>query len=171
MTCESCKKNMATTHIKTVINGELKERHLCAECAQKEGYNIGLSGLNFDFGNFLGGLFDVSSTEKKVLRCEQCGSTFDQIRKEGKVGCPNCYKLFREQLYPTIKRIHGATKHNGKIPGGAKLRVLPTENNIVPVKESLLEEKKRLLKNAIKEQNYEQAAVLRDEIKEMETNE
>ena len=74
------------------------------------------------------------------------------------------------QLIPLIQRIHGTTRHKGKVPGGSALRITGGQHQMVTVQESPLEEKKRLLKQAIEKQDFEQAAVLRDEIKEMESH-
>ena len=53
---------------------------------------------------------------------------------------------------------------------GSALRITGGQHQMVTVQESPLEEKKRLLKQAIEKQDFEQAAVLRDEIKEMESH-
>ena len=74
----------------------------------------------------------------------------------------------RRQLLPIIQRIHGTAQHKGKVPGSSALRVTDPNNKIVAVEETPLEEKKRLLKQAIETQDFERAAVLRDEIKELE---
>ena len=93
-----------------------------------------------------------------------------EISQSGKIGCAECYKTFRSQLVPMIQRIHGTTQHKGKVPGGSALRLTGGQSAMMPVQESPLEEKKRLLKQAVEQQDYETAAVLRDEIKEMESH-
>lgn len=170
MICQSCGKKTATTHIKTIVNGKLTEFHLCSDCAKEKGYGSLFSGWNVDFGNMLGGLIGNNRQATQVQRCEKCGSSFAEISKTGKLGCANCYKTFRSQLVPVIQRIHGTTKHKGKVPGGSALVITETNNKMLPVNESPIDEKKRLLKKAIETQEFEQAAVLRDEIKEMEKN-
>lgn len=168
MICQACGKKTATTHIKTIVNGKLTEYHLCSDCAKEKGYGNLFSSWNLDFGNMLGGLIGGSRQTAKVQRCEKCGSSFAEISKTGKLGCAECYKTFRSQLVPVIQRVHGTTKHKGKVPGSSALRITDTNNQMMPVKESPVEEKKRLLQKAIEAQDFEQAAVLRDEIKEME---
>ena len=69
-----------------------------------------------------------------------------------------------------IQRIHGTTHHKGKVPGGSALQISGGQHQMMPVQESPLDEKKRLLKQAIEKQDFETAAVLRDEIKEMENH-
>jgi len=170
MICQACGKKTATTHIKTIVNGKLTQYHLCSDCAREKGYGNLFSSWDLDFGNMLGGLIGGGRQPVEVRRCEKCGSSFEDISKTGKLGCAECYKTFRSQLLPLIQRVHGTTKHKGKVPGGSALRITDEKNQMMPVKESPLEEKKRLLQKAIEAQEFEQAAVLRDEIKEMENH-
>ncbi len=168
MICQVCGQRTATTHIKTLVNGQLTEAHLCAECAQKKGYSSMLSSWN-GFGSLLGGLLGEVHPQE-IKRCPGCGASFREISQTGKIGCAQCYSTFRSQLLPVIQRIHGAAQHKGKMPGGSALRVAEPNHQLVAVEESPMEEKKRLLKRAIEAQDFEQAAVLRDQIKEMERN-
>lgn len=170
MICQVCGKKTATTHVKTIVNGQLTELHLCSDCAREKGYGSLLSGWGLDFGSLLGGFFGSGYTEEKVTRCEKCGASFEEIAKNGKLGCADCYKTFRRQLLPMIQKIHGTTHHKGKTPTSSALRIAEPKHELAEVKESLLEEKKRLLKKAVENQEFEQAALLRDEIKEMENH-
>jgi len=178
MICQHCGQRTATTHIKTVINGQLTETYLCSQCAKKQGYGHMLGEWN-GFGSLLGGLLgQAASTEEK--RCPGCGSSFRQISKSGQIGCAECYHTFRAQLIPVIERIHGSARHKGKAPGGSALRVPDQNRQLANVEgqktqeaqpTSAIDEKKKLLQKAIETQNFEQAAVLRDQIKEMESHE
>ena len=171
MLCQSCGKNTATTHVKTIINGALSEYALCPECAKKLGYADLFGDWGFNFGALLGTLFPQRDQEEDRQEPEQsqagvcgfCGSTFEDIVRTGKVGCANCYKVFYSRLSPSIRRIHGNAVHQGKKPGSAAM-ILRPKNEIRPV-ESELEIKQKELEKAIQEQNFEYAAVLRDEIK------
>lgn len=161
MKCQKCNANNATTHIKTVINGELREYDLCTECAQKMGYTSLFGGMESDFSNFLGSFFgNVLPARTQATRCEFCGSSYSEIAKSGHVGCAKCYEIFADQLYPSINRIHGNTTHCGK---NSKLK-----SKAEPTKEDKLKKLKAELEKAISEQNFEYAAELRDKIKEME---
>lgn len=160
MICESCGKNPATTHVKAIINGELTEYSLCAQCAQKLGYGNLLTSLGRSVGSLLGGYFGGSEPEEEdVVRCECCGSTFDDIARSGKVGCAECYHTFHNRLMPLIQRVYGNTKHRGKVPGGNLLFIKP---------QNQLSVMRRELREAIDSENYEHAAVLRDRIRELE---
>ena len=160
MLCEKCKKNNATTHIRTVINGVARELNLCSHCAAEEGYtgmsHNGLAGM-------LASMFGETAsprTSSYEVKCPVCGSSFSDIAETGKVGCSECYKTFKSELLPYLKRVHGSTKHSGKIPSRASLVAKPATETI----DSLKLELNRL----VSEEKYEQAAVVRDKIKKME---
>ncbi len=158
MLCEKCGKNNATTHIKTVINGVVKEANLCESCAAAIGYSsLSHNSLAGMLASMLGEAAETHMTTQK--RCPVCNSSFSDIAHSGKVGCAECYKVFESELFPYIKRVHGSTHHAGKVPNGAPLIVLPKEDTV----ESLRLELNRL----IAEENYEQAAVIRDKIKKL----
>lgn len=177
MLCQSCHKNTATTHIKSIVNGELTEYALCSECAKKLGYNHFFGSFADDFvgglGSLLGGFFGGEAANESVTRCRKCGASFEEISRSGKVGCAECYRTFRNQLLPSIQRIHGTANHRGKRPGTLAMQVVKKQEIVPtpaaePKPKTPLEEKKEALQKAIQEQNFEQAAVLRDEIREME---
>ena len=168
MLCQMCGQHPATTHIKTIVNGKLTQAHLCADCAKKQGYGNLFADWGSGFGSLLSGFMGSAAPARQVTRCPCCGASFEDITRSGKIGCAECYHTFRGQLLPIIQRIHGTAQHKGKVPGSSALRVTDTNNKIVAVEETPLEEKKRLLKQAIEVQDFERAAVLRDEIKELE---
>ena len=166
MKCQKCGANNANTHVKTIINGEFKEYDLCSECAHKLGYTNVFADMDNDFSSLLGSFFtNVLPARTQATRCEFCGSTYAEIAKTGQVGCANCYKLFADQLYPSIRRIHGNTTHCGKNSGrAAAAEKKPAEMT----KEEKLADMKKQLDAAVQEQDFERAAELRDKIKEME---
>ena len=166
MLCQNCGKNEATTHIKRIINGETTEAHLCSQCAKALGgtdlfSDMGLS-LNDFFGGFLSDISPaVSALGEGVVRCQKCGSTWQDIARDGKVGCSDCYRTFYDKLLPALKRIHGRVRHDGKsIAAPAVSEEEKKEQKINKMKEEL--------QKAVNEQRFEDAAKLRDEIKEAE---
>lgn len=162
MLCQNCGKNEATTHLKRIINGETAETHLCSQCASALGYGSMFPGLGLNLGDLFTGFFGdipVSRLSSRVIRCEKCGCSFDDIAKSGKIGCADCYKTFYDKLQPSLARIHGKTEHQGKFPMGAGEEVKHAHK---------LAELKEELGRAIDEQNFEKAAQLRDEIRAME---
>ncbi len=161
MLCQNCGKYEATTHVKRIINGEAAEAHLCPDCARALGYTDVFGGFGNVFGDLLGSFFGEPSSSAiaaRTVRCEKCGSTFNDIIESGKIGCAECYKTFYDKLLPSLQRIHGKTKHEGKIPNRVSV-----EN----INENKLESLEAELKEAIETQNFEKAAKLRDEIKEL----
>lgn len=160
MLCEKCGKNTATTHIKTVINGKVTEMSLCGYCSAKEGYT------DFQKGSLSALLSSMLATgmqnagKIQTGRCSFCGATFAQIAESGKVGCANCYKDFKNELLPYFKRIHGSVQHSGKSPKTVGL----VTTNALPT----IEEMKMKLAELVAAEEFEQAAVLRDKIREEE---
>lgn len=164
MLCQNCGKHEATTHIKRIVNGEAAEAHLCADCAKALGYSSVFPDFGFNFADMLGSFFNeptVGALSNGVVRCEKCGSTFNDIVRSGKIGCSDCYRTFYDKLLPSLERIHGRTHHEGK-----KANAAPEIKKV-----DRLGELKTELQKAVEEQKYEQAAKLRDEIKKMESEE
>ena len=170
MLCQNCGKYDATTHIKRVVNGEAMESHLCSKCAAELGYNdfFGDFGLNISdiFTSFFGDN-PLSISGGKVERCPGCGCSFEDIIKTGKVGCAQCYEKFYDKLLPSIQRIHGRAKHSGKTPTFRQTVEAPQQNTQKPSPENRLEQLESQMKKAVEEQNFELAAQLRDEIKQL----
>lgn len=155
MLCEKCGKMSATTHIRSVINGKVIEKHLCSHCAASEGYNdVKGSNLSQMLSSMFGdSLTNTSNTQ--LTRCSCCGSTFSDIAESGKCGCPECYTTFYEQFLPYIhKAQHGMKNHIGKSP-----------NAMLFDKYGSIKELEDLLSRLVSEEKYERAAVIRDKIK------
>lgn len=167
MKCQRCGAQNANTHVKTVMNGEFKEYDLCSDCAHKMGYTNVFSDMENEFSSLIGSFFgNVLPARTQATRCEFCGSTYPEIAKTGHVGCAHCYELFADRLYPSIRRMHGNTTHCGKNSQSAKDE--KTAEPKAETKEDTINTLKAQLDAAIKEQNFEHAAELRDQIKEME---
>ena len=172
MLCNKCGKKEASYYLEKNINGKVTKLALCPDCARESGE------FKFDpFGgmNLLGGLFGFPSISqippRDVKRCTLCASTFEEIMKNGKVGCAECYKVFSDELEPTIRRIHGNHRHIGRRPlkfteAERKSKNEDTSQNNNEQNE--IETLKRELGAAVKDENYERAAQLRDKIKELE---
>ncbi|MBQ7289268.1 MAG: UvrB/UvrC motif-containing protein [Clostridia bacterium] len=158
MLCEKCKKNQATTHISSTVNGLHIEKNLCAACAAQEGFTE-LGGGLF---SMLSSMFGEGASAPGVgsgVRCSLCGKSFADIAETGRLGCAGCYKTFARQLSSSLQRIHGTVKHIGK---RSKYKE-PQET-----KAGKIEKLKAALQTAIAQQAFEQAAELRDEIKKLE---
>lgn len=165
MKCNHCGKNEANTHYKKIINGKKEEMYLCDECAKELGVMDEFSFEPFSmdsilgdsfFGNLLGAGASAFNSLAGIDRCTYCGSSFNDIVNSGKVGCSHCYEKFEDKLTPSIEKLHGRTKHIGKNVS------YEAENDEQPNEIATL---KAELKQAIQEQRFEDAAVLRDKIK------
>ncbi|MEI7027641.1 hypothetical protein [Paenibacillus sp. y28] len=163
MLCQECGKRPATLHFTKIVSGEKTEFHICEVCAREKGELIPGTPGGFSIHNLLSGLLDFdtggASQKAQPLRCDHCGLTYAQFSKLGRFGCSSCYKHFASRLDPLFKRVHGNIVHNGKIPkrcGG------------------LIKDKKELdrlkmeLQLTIEREEFEQAANLRDEIRDLE---
>lgn len=158
MQCERCHKNIASVHLTEIIKGEKIEKHLCEQCAKEEGYTIkthvSLQDLLTAFISAHGEASDMAETT-----CPDCGMSYVDFRNEGRLGCPNDYEIFREALDPLMEKVHGTVEHTGKVPSRAgesqrKQRDLMTM--------------RRAMRAAVEREDYEEAARLRDLIKEKE---
>ena len=109
-----------------VVAGKLEEYDLCSECARAKGYKsfFNFDDMDFDFNNLLGSFIGAPTGRSNAMRCPKCGASFEEIAESGKIGCAECYNVFRDRLMPTIHRIHGAAKHKGKVPGSNALRIV-----------------------------------------------
>ena len=176
MLCQNCGKKEANVRYSENINGVKKELHLCEECSKKLGITdkMDFRMPSLEFSNFFGSFLEDFSTpdfmpllsEIKQIKCDSCGSTFDNIVNTGRYGCPNCYDVFEDRMDPILKKLQGANRHNGRL---GKI----SENNVKFDKkeekksDNKLEKLQEDLKQAIKEERYEDAAKIRDEIKKM----
>jgi len=156
--CDKCGKD-ATVHLTEIVDGQKIEKHLCEDCAVAEGITI---KANVPLGKLLESLAMHSVAEKELseLKCEVCGMTFLEFREHRLLGCPNDYKVFERVLVPVLERAHeGASFHVGKVPANAADSER-RQNELLRLRGQLNE--------AIASEDYEQAARLRDRIKELE---
>ncbi|MCL2507756.1 MAG: UvrB/UvrC motif-containing protein [Oscillospiraceae bacterium] len=173
MLCQNCGRNEASAHIKRVINGEAAESHLCGECAAQMGYGNLFSGFGLTLGDFFGSFLSDAPAQQlgaaNVIRCQKCGSSWNDIARDGRAGCADCYRTFFDRLSPSLQRIHGRIRHNGKVSqSGLETGEAKSERELRQEKTDAL---KKRLDEAVAEQNFETAAKLRDEIRDLEGQE
>ncbi|HMA59939.1 MAG TPA: UvrB/UvrC motif-containing protein [Halanaerobiales bacterium] len=162
MLCDKCKEKEATIHITKYVDGEKSEVYLCEQCAKETGH-IDDNDV-FSFKNLIAGILnpnveDYEEKSTKGLKCDNCGLTYEEFRREGRVGCPECYNTFEDKLRPLIKRIQGSEKHVGKIPKD-KDKYLRVKRDIQELKEEM--------EKVVADENFERAAEIRDEIYALE---
>ena len=174
MLCQNCGKNEANIRYTEVINGVKKEIALCSSCAKKLGVDNIEMPINFN--SFLGDFFnDYAETEfmpmlqTGTVKCKTCGMTYNDFINTGLFGCSDCYDTFSNPIDSLLKNLHGTAKHVGRLPNGTaeKIKVEETKKEEAPKVDKKAKLEKELEK-AIKEERYEDAAKIRDEIKEME---
>ena len=166
MICDKCKKNPASIILKKQINGENIVQHLCEKCAAEENFTP------ISFEDLFKGLINMAYANNNTAvkreeaaasaTCPNCGLTLDRFRKTGKLGCAQCYDTFQNYLETSLKSIHGSSLHTGKIPkrSGEKM-----------IKRNQIKDLKQQLSKAVAEEEFEQAAMLRDKIRAMEKEE
>lgn len=156
MLCDNCKKNEATVFYEENINGKKMSYNLCAKCAEEKGVGIpdfGREMLSFGNGLF-GGFLNAATALPRALsmlgrgrgaeterRCPVCGSTLADITRNGRLGCGECYSVFGGMPLPRPKKAP-REKSEAEKPDRAKLEAR--------------------LKKAVAEENYEEAARIRD---------
>lgn len=156
MLCQNCSSRTATTHIRRIRNGEVQDRYLCPMCANQLGYQTVTDTVP------RGGLYRDTVQHNEEVRCSCCGMSFSEILSVGKVGCAECYELFRNPLESLLRRIHSGTTHTGRVPSVASPKAQ---------RDLRLEELRQNLTKAIEEQNMEQATLLWNELRELEQKE
>jgi protein arginine kinase activator len=165
MICQECGKRPATLHFTKIVNGEKTEFHICESCARERGEMIPGTAGGFSIHNLLSGLLDfepsgAGKTNKPTApRCESCGLTYTQFSKLGRFGCSECYKYFEDRLDPLFKRVHGNTVHVGKVPKRTGGRIQQKRE---------IERLKKELVLRVEQEDFESAARIRDQIKELE---
>ncbi|ADY54661.1 UvrB/UvrC protein [Syntrophobotulus glycolicus DSM 8271] len=165
MICENCHVREAKVHFTKIANGQTGVMHLCQKCAQKiQGFGFGIyPGMVSDF---LQALFEaesnkqfVQSENKETEKCPLCGMTLSKIQQHGKIGCSECYNQFEPQLEVLLRKIHGGGFHVGRVPAHGRPE-LQSRNE--------LQQLRKKLQEAVHSEEFEEAAVLRDRIKELE---
>lgn len=155
MLCDVCGQNQATIHVATIIGGKKKDENLCPQCWQKRNAQI-LGGLSV--GDLLSQLLGAQPQQEAPvdLRCEKCGMTYAEFQKSGRLGCANCYAAFGDTMKQMLKRIHGHAHHVGKVPAGLEQELRVRQQ---------LDDLRREMEQAVRDEEFERAAELRDRIK------
>jgi protein arginine kinase activator len=162
MKCENCKKNDATIHFTQVKDGKIVSYNLCQECAEK----FGMKTAKFDSKQQPAFTPDAKSEVLSELlqskgpddndKCPACHSTLEDIKTNGRLGCGQCYFTFENQIDVLLRRIQASSFHVGRRTSKLDDRVY---NDQVTIRKL-----KKKLSDAVKKEDYEEAARLRDEI-------
>ena len=166
MQCMVCKQNTAKVHFTQIVGDKMQRVDLCEECAKAKGVN---DAGSFSFADLLLGISgekDSSITttsaeavaEVDELKCPTCGFTQADFKKNGRLGCPECYSTFADGLEGLLKTMHKGTRHVGKMPVALKQRTDSSER---------LKTLQKRLEKAVQQEDFELAANLRDEIRQI----
>ncbi|HTQ50451.1 MAG TPA: UvrB/UvrC motif-containing protein [Candidatus Acidoferrales bacterium] len=161
MQCSICKEKPATVHLTQIVGDKMQKLDLCEDCAKAKGINdptsFSLADADVLFG--LGASQEIEQAGGGVeAKCPRCGFSQADFKKSGRLGCPECYQTFAEGLEGLLKTMHKGIRHAGKVPEA--LRATREQSDHL----KLLQKK---LAKAIEDENFEQAAQLRDEIKQI----
>jgi len=159
MLCCICKEREATVHLTQIAGDKMQKVDLCEECAKTKGVN---DPTGFSLADLLLGLGASQEIEQASggveVKCPHCKFTQADFKKAGRLGCPECYKTFADGLESLLKSMHKGTRHVGKVPESLR--------HTRDLSDRLMALQKKLNK-AVEDENFEQAALLRDEIKQM----
>lgn len=166
MLCQKCHKKIATVRYAEVIDGHVTEIHLCSDClieVQKnpKGFNFASTEPQVQVKERREDTESITKKTKTKTLCSVCGTQINYIHEKNKVGCFTCFKSFGPEIESVLEVIQGGSSHIGK-----KLHYANDEERVRA--QILLDTKKALIRQAIKSEDYESAAKLRDEILSLE---
>jgi protein arginine kinase activator len=147
--CDECGSNPANIHLTQIMQNETRVFHLCDECARKKGINISVQEEHFESES-------VSTPQIPDKECSRCGLKFSEFKVKGWLGCPTCYQSFESEIDNLLLQMHGSSLHKGKKYSGISGHQRSATGEIKRLRHELL--------NAIKNEEFEQAAMIRDAI-------
>jgi protein arginine kinase activator len=162
MLCDNCGQNEAEVHLTQIVDNEMTTVHLCPSCAAEKGLDAG-SAKNLPLTDFLAQMGEAAVTEEERVvagPCTYCHTTVDDFRRSGRLGCPHCYSVYESQLRAILRRIHGSTYHLGKV-------YVPPASEAAD-RAARLAGLRRKLQRAVEAEDFERAAVIRDQIRDLE---
>lgn len=161
MLCQHCQQREAFVHLSITENEKNREVYLCEACAKKS-QEIGFVFHPSMVPEFLKVLFGFNPSlieQPSEMTCPKCGITFSRITQVGKLGCSMCYETFETQLEPLLRRVHGGGQNVGKVPARRGIAIKSRME---------LRKQKEKLQLLIQQEAFEEAAVVRDKIRDLE---
>jgi protein arginine kinase activator len=163
MLCEHCGQNEAVIHLTQIVNNQMGTFHLCEACAAEKGLEPepGIAGFPLtDFLAQMGQESEMKPQKTGSTACEYCGLTLRDFKKTGRLGCSHCYVTFEQHLRSLFRRLHGGTQHVGKV-------YLPPDPSEAE-RHQQLSRLRRKLDAAVDREDFERAAQIRDQIRQLE---
>ena len=175
MLCERCKMREANIQYTEVVNGVKKEHHFCAQCAKEMDFGVYAAIFDGDFplGKLLSGLLGIEDTSQgpdklNQIQCPSCGTSYEEFVKDSRFGCKDCYSVFGPLMEDSLKQLQGNLIHTGKTPEHQSQDPVKAGAGIGEEKEQdLIYQWDAKLKEALRSEDYETAAVCRDRIREL----
>ena len=150
--CSICNK-VASVHLTQIVNGKVHKVDLCESCAQSKGVT---DPEGFSLADLLSKASSAINPNESQLVCPDCGMETADFRRTGRLGCANCYDVFKQLVFPVLEDMHAGVFHKGKVPTIA-LNRQSTQQELKKLQSSLA--------HAVAEEAYEEAAKFRDQIK------
>lgn len=191
MLCEKCKIREANIQYTEVVNGTRKEHHFCAQCAKEMDFGVyaAIFDGEFPLGKLLSGLLGIEDKDQgpdklHQIACPSCGTSYDEFVRDSRFGCADCYSVFGPLMEDSLKQLHGNVIHTGKTPvyqkmgymlsglgagekdGDRQGEVASLSPKSAGRHEEIFQWDARL-KEALRFEDYETAAVCRDKIREL----
>lgn len=164
MRCDNCGNADAVIQLTKVKDNEMRVLHLCEACAAEEGVDSAsqpASPSTVHLADFLAQIGKSIGEEAVAAgRCPACGLTPAQLKQTGRLGCATCYTHFEQHLRALLRRLHGGTQHVGKV-------VMPPNPEELDRK-ARVDSLRRSLQRAVSSEDFEHAAALRDQIRQLE---
>ena len=151
--CDDCGLFPAEIHLTQIVEQKSESLFLCADCARKRDVRVGREIPNASAVSY------ESATDRA---CTNCRTTLADFRSNGMVGCPDCYRAFDKEIETLLKQVHGSADYQGK-----KYRTAAAGNT----DKVMLSRLRNALESAVKNENFERAAALRDAIRNLNVKE
>jgi protein arginine kinase activator len=159
MHCDVCQKNDATVYLTQIVEGKMQKVNLCEHCAKEKGVSDPTGFAMADLLLGLGATQQIEHGGQPAQKCPVCGFTQIDFKKTGRLGCSACYDTFADSLANLLKGMHKGLKHTGKMPAHLSRRYAMADR---------VKSLETDLQKAVKNEKYEDAARLRDEIQKIE---
>lgn len=156
--CDVCGENSANVHITQIVDGQTAARHLCEECARKQGITISIAHENFQAPQV------IREEKEPEVTCLSCGLPLSEFRTKGWLGCADCYATFEKDIDDILIQMHGSRKHCGKRPGGTSEQEYPRESSLAEITRLEVQ-----LDQAVKDEEFELAAAIRDVLRTLKS--
>ena len=167
MRCQQCHEREAVVFLTQLAQDQEVHLQLCERCAAEKGVEnaatlgktpvgtfLALMGKNMESAASLPGLAPAGA-------CPTCGATLNDFRESGRLGCGDCYRAFEAPLRDLLRRLHGSSRHLGKrySPSGEDTGRPDAEVEATRIRDQL--------ERAVRSENFELAAELRDRLRQL----